>query len=340
MKNLLIIFIALCLFSCSEREKKEILPIEIEPLRIISELDTMFFVKTSFSADQDRNYIVNQSPAFLVATNKEYEPIWGNFDQGNGPEDLYFPEGVKLINEQLYVLDHGNQSIKLYDPVTGKFISSIKSQERFMQFRFEVSRNKNIFLSVYSQGDTSSVIEIDQKGNVLKRYGSVFPAKSSDMNRQMKYFQLDENDNVILIGSSLPFVDILNKQGVRTNRFDLSKFEPIKRSLDTVEVRQAREGVQSSGSIPTIIIDAQYTDKRLYLSFTDRIGLDRSKARNLLVFKLDKDICELEQIIKFKTGTEDDGFHPSHFFVDSQSKKLYVQGLITNQLYEFDLPKI
>ena len=82
----------------------------------------------------------------------------------------------------------------------------------------------------------------------------------------MKYFQLQENENLILIGASLPYIELLNQEGESVNRFDLRKYEPIKRALDSLEVTV---GEASRNTIPTIITDAQYKDGKLYKANAD-----------------------------------------------------------------------
>jgi hypothetical protein len=208
-----------------------------------------------------------------------------------------------------------------------------------MKFRFDKSNSGNFYFSVFDPMENYSLIKVNSQGKLLNHFGSFFPEVGLGSNRQMKYFQLDDKENIILIGASLPYIEILNKDGESLNIFSIDKYEPIKRAFDSLEndIKFNKKGIQPN-SIPSFIVDAQYTEGKLYVSFTDRIGLDRSKARNLLVFKLNEKSCELERIYKFKTDTQDDGFHPVNFFIDSKNKKLLVQGLITKQIYEFKIP--
>jgi outer membrane protein assembly factor BamB len=333
MKHLSLL-IAILLFACSKREIPLPNPVLLKPAKIITQLDSIFFTNVSLFTDDERIYILNQNPAFIAATDKNFNLLWIRNEEGNGPSDLYYPEQVNVIKEKLYILDHGNQSLKQFEKKTGNFISSLKIPEPVQRFRFDLTQDEHALFTVFNSVNHENVIKVDRNGEVIKKFGTTFPERPGP-NRQMKYFQLDGNGNLILIGASLPYVELLDQEGESINRFDLSKYEPIKRSLDSLEVTV---GEAPRNTIPTIITDAQYKDGKLYASFTDRIGLDRTKARNLLVFRLNERDCELEAIYKFQTGTDDDNFNPKYFHVDAIDKKLYVQGLVTRYIYVFDLP--
>jgi len=322
--------------SCTEQEKSEIPVIELKPYKTITQLDSLFFTNISIFSDSERNYIVSQNPVFLAATDKEFNLLWTNLSEGQGPNELYFPEQGKVLMDHVYILDQGNQSIKKFDSKNGEFVSSTKISENFMKFRFDISESENYYVTHYSPIDEFSVIKLNNQGKILKKFGTVFPERAGP-NRQMKYFQLDGHENIILIGASLPYIEILNQEGESIKRFDIEVYEPIKRALDSLE-NDIIKGVRiNENSIPMMIKDVQYVNGRLYVSFTDRIGENRTNARNLLVFKLNENECELEMIYKFNTSTDDDNLHPAYFYIDQQAQKLYVQGLITKHIYIFDL---
>jgi hypothetical protein len=324
-------------FACTQNQEKPIPIIELKPTKTITELDTLYFTKVSIFSDKDRNYILSQNPVFLAATDKEFNLLWSHKKEGQGPEELDYPEQGKVFGEQLFVLDQGNQSIKRFDSKSGEYISSIKINENFMKFRFDMAENGDSYLSYYSPKESISALKITSLGVTADRIGSEFPMRIGP-NRQMKYLQLDDQGNIILIGASLPYIEILNQEGKSINRFALDKYEPIKRALDSLESDIAKGERINQNSIPMFIMDAQYSEGKLYLSFTDRIGTDRTNARNLLVFRLNEKECELESIYKFKTATDDDNLHPAYFYIDKHAQKLYVQGLITKHIYSFDLP--
>jgi hypothetical protein len=340
MKNsLYFVILNIIIFGCKIEENNEVILVELEPSSVVSEIDSLFFVRVSLSSYKKNNFILSQYPSFLAKTNSMFEPLWVYDEEGEGPTDLNYPEQLIIKNEKIFVLDHGNQSLKTFNLNDGDFLSSFRIPESVMKNRFDISRTGNFYFSILGLNENNSVIEVDPTGNLVKHIGVKFPETGIGSNRQMKYFQLDKNDNLILIGASLPYVEILNKSGKTINRFSLDEFEPIKRALDSMEndILTNKRGNQSN-SIPSYIIDAQYVNGRLYVSFTDRIGLDRTKARNLLEFKLDDKDCKLVRVYKFKTGTQDDGFHPANFYVDGFNRKLLAQGLITKQIYEFKLP--
>lgn len=341
MRKAIIITFAtfITLVSCRKEIKKEIETTELIPSKIISQIDSLLFINVSLNSAAGRNFILSQYPSFLASTDNDFKLLWIHDKEGQGPSDLSYPEQSIIRNGNIFVLDHGNQSVKQFDIISGTFKSSLRIPEPVMKFRFDKSDSHDFFFSVFDPIENYSAIKVNSEGKLIMHYGALFPETGIGSNRQMKYFQLDDKENIILIGASLPYIEILNKDGKSLNRFSIDQYEPIKRAFDSLEndIKFNKRGLQPN-SIPSFIVAAQFTDGKLYISFTDRIGLDRSKARNLLVFKLDEESCELERIYKFKTGTQDDGFHPINFFIDAKNKKLLIQGLITKQIYEFKLP--
>lgn len=328
------------LLGCRNEESKDVELIVLKPQRVISKIDSLFFVRVSLNSKNDDVFVLSQNPSLLVKTNSKFEPLWVHDKEGEGPSDLSYPEQSIIIEDKIYVLDHGNQSIKVFETSNGSFVQSFRIPERVSNHRFNISKEGNFYFSVLGLQDGNSVIEVNSAGNLIKHLGVNFPETGIGSNRQMKYFQLDNDDNIIFIGASLPYVEIINNKGGSIKRFSLEDFEPIKRALDSLEndIKTNKRGM-ATNSIPSFIVDAQYVNGKLYISFTDRIGLDRSKARNLLEFKINEEVCELTKMIKFQTDTQDDGFHPRNFYVDSENSKLLVQGLITGQIYEFELPE-
>ncbi|GAB2480452.1 NHL repeat-containing protein [Algoriphagus taiwanensis] len=342
MKIVFFFFAIVFLFSsCKEIKNKEVTVLELIPEKVISEIDSLFFVNVNLaSTKKDGNFILSQYPSYIAKVNSSFEKVWIYDQEGEGPMDLSYPEQLVLDGRNISILDHGNQSLKIFGMDSGTFMSSLRLPEPVMKFRFSKSTKGTYFFSVLDFVSNNSIIEVDSSGNLIRHLGTLFPETGVGSNRQMKYFQLDENDNIIFVGASLPYIEIVDYKGGNQKRYSLEQYEPIKRALDSTEndIKTNKRGM-GTNSIPSYIIDAQYVKGRLYLSFTDRIGLDRSKARNLLEFKISTDGCELSRVFKFNTGTQDDEFHPQNFFVDEEGEKLLIQGLITKNIYEFKIPK-
>lgn len=330
--------------SCKEnRESKEenYTPefIEMTPVKVITEIDSLLFTNVFISSKENKIFTISSRPAFIAYTDREFNLKNEVTDRGNGPDALAFPTSAVVRNGVLTVLDEGNQSIKEFDIEYGQFLNSEKIPQQIMNFRFDIDSLGNVYYPVYSPIDNVSIIKVNKSGEIIDRIESIFPvANNKGSHRQVKLFQRDEQGNYIIIGANLPYIEYLDPSGKSLNRFDLDNFEPIKRAIDSLEV-DISNGFFQPNSIPMVIMDAQYDSGKLYIKFTDRVGYNRSNARNLLVFEISKEELKLEKILKFRTGTRDDEFHPASFHVDSKGGKIYAQGFDTKYIYEFELPK-
>lgn len=330
------------LFSCKE---KGIISLEtkiLKPEKVLDEFgDGVFFTSISMDSDDKNIFVVNKNPASLFILDKNFSLQKLIERRGDGPDDLKYPNQLVKTKHGLMIEDLGSYKISILDPQSGDYLSDIKIPEPVSQWKFFFDGEESLYFSIKGhESDSSSVLKINTKGEVVGKFGVLMPQKAEDYNRQARIIQPLNKDNLILIGINLPFIDIINSKGkkVKTHRWD--QFEPLKRALDSLESDFNKPGIERNPKeIKHIIIDAQFVAGKLYISFTDRIGIDRSKARHLLEFELDEKSIELKQVFRFETGTPDDNLHPSTFHVDTKAGKIYTQGLITKQIYVFDLPK-
>lgn len=333
--------LCLCIFflnSCSNDEFDKVTVIELEPIKIISKIDSLFFSDVTIFGDAKNNYILSSSPPYLAITDKNFKLKYLVGEAGSGPENLDYPIQGVAIDGNVYVLDRGSNSIKVFDTEKGVFISGFKIPELTFNSRFEVDCHKNVLLPIFSPFDSNVILKVDMEGKIIDRFHVDFPdGLNRGFNRQLKHFQKINNNFLLVIGASLPYVEIVSYNSNESRRISLNEIEPIKRSIDSLNLDFLKTP-PSKNAIPMIILDSQYECNKLYVSFVDRVGIDRSLARNLLVLDVDFTNVRMKHAIKFRTSTKDDGFHPSNFFVDVNANKLYVQGLITKQIYVFKLP--
>lgn len=259
--------------------------------------------------------------------------------RGNGPEDLGYPNQLIVTNKGLMIEDLENLKISIVDPNNGNFIDEVFISEPISRSKFVFDGVNTIFLPVKSyESESTSVLKINLAGESIGKIGLFMPQDENDVNRQPRIIQEIE-DKLMLIGVNLPFLDIVTREGDLVKRHNLDQFEPIKRALDSLENDFKKPGYERNHKeVKSIVIDTQFTNDKLYLSFTDRIGLDLTKARHLLEFSLNESSMDLTRIFRFQTDSPDDDVHPYSFHIDEYAGKIYMQGLITNQIYIFDLP--
>ncbi len=307
---------------------------------MLDEFDGVFFTGVNFYSDENQVYVINKNPAMVIFLDKEFNVNTLVERRGNGPDDISFPNQLLTSKYGLLVEDLGNSKISLINPKNGEFIEEFFIPEPVNQGKFLFDGEDTFYFPVVGyKSDSASVLKVNMKGEITGKLGQKMPQKEGDFNRQVRIIQRFEDNDLILIGINLPFVDIITPQGELVKRHTLDQFEPIKRALDSLEKDMSGPGRERNPKeVQSIIIDCQYSNGKLYATFTDRIGMDRTKARHLLEFELDKESIELTRVFRFQTDTPDDNLHPYAFHVDHHSKKIYTQGLITKQIYVFDLP--
>lgn len=97
--------------------------------------------------------------------------------EGEKPEDLYFPHGIKVVNDKLFVSDSNNYRIKVYDANTLKQLEIWDKVKFQNEFAFAVPRgiaydgNGHLWVSSML---ASEVTRLDLKGNkdVSVNYGA------------------------------------------------------------------------------------------------------------------------------------------------------------------------
>lgn len=344
MKAFFKYFLILVLFSCNG--EKEILStfspetIILKPEQILDEFgEGVFFTRTTISADNERIFVANINPASLYILDKEFNLLKTIEDRGDGPGALLSPVQLFPSEDGLMVEDRGNYRVSIFQPGSGEYLEQIKIPDAVSTWRFFFQEGEFYFPLKGYQSDSLSVIKVNTSGEPLGKVGKFMPQNPNDFNRQARMIQPFDQGRLMLIGVNLPYIDIISSNGetLASHRWD--QFEPLKRALDSLENDFKKPGYEiGEKEIKHIIIDAQYTGDKLYISFTDRIGLDRTKARNLLEFNISLDEFYLNRIFKFDTGSPDDNFHPYTFFVDKNAGKIYTQGLITQQIYTYNLP--
>ncbi|HCB46683.1 MAG TPA: hypothetical protein DEP37_09675 [Algoriphagus sp.] len=341
IQNWLFYSLLFLLFSCNDVSIKELPTTILEPNLVFDEFEgPIFFTNVQFESDKNHIYLINARPSMFIVLNKKFEIQSLVERRGNGPDDLDYPIQLQKSKYGVLIEDRGNYKISIVSPKDGSHIDEIPIPESVGHTRFFFQDDTFYFPMVGYKSDTSSVLKFNLLGEPIGKTGLLMPEGENAINRQARLIQ-PLQDKLVLIGVNLPYIDILSTgdkhELVKRHRWD--QFEPLKRALDSLENDFNKPGYEvNEREIKSIVIDAQIVKDRLYVTFTDRIGLDRSKARHLLEFKIDNSSLEYVRAIRFQTGTPDDNLHPTAFHIDESAKKIYTQGLITKQIYVFDLP--
>tara|TARA_R110002020_G_scaffold198198_2_gene399384 strand:- start:1111 stop:2148 length:1038 start_codon:yes stop_codon:yes gene_type:complete len=344
MKVYFNIILAVFILSCSG--EKEIVTSftpkthVLTPERVFEDFgEGVFFTRTTINSDEERIYVANINPAALFILDKDFNLLKLVEERGDGPGALLSPIQIVPTEHGLMVEDRGNYRISIFHPVTGEYLEEINIPDAVSTWRFFYENGEFYFPLKGYQSDSLSVLKVNSQGEPIGKFGALMPQVKGDFNRQARLIQPFGDDKIMLIGINLPYLDILTKAGNHLVTHRLDQFEPLKRALDSLENDFKKPGYERGiKEIKHILIDAQYTGEKLYLTFTDRIGLDRSKVRHMLEISVSESGVNLDRMFRFETSSPDDNLHPFTFHVDQKAGKIYTQGLITQNIYVFNLP--
>lgn len=352
-----LLFIFICLqVSCqtkdkeTPREKKQVVEVTtLEPVRTIEAIDdTVFFKEVDIYAKGNYVVISDNSKSRLIVTDTTFNLRYITGTKGEGPGEMQYAQLPLIADSIIYVEDAGNRRMNIYDLRNGAYIRSFRSPRYGIRNPFALNREGKIYMSVHPYPDINrrenTIIQLDQEGNILKTFGKFYPYPNEDeiAKRNYRYVQLNEKDQVISTGRSLGFIEIHDKQGELLQKYDISHYEPIKRALDSMLV-DVKKDPKLKNMINSLIIRAIYRKNRLYMTFTDRIGDKKSyrikNTRHVLVFYLTDKECRLEKIFRLASTPDDQLIHYEALQIDEEAKYLYVQGLLTYQIYVYKLPE-
>lgn len=338
MKKYSIYFIALLICSCQKKESF-IEKISITPkVEIDSFGDDIFFTQIDLKTDEEHVYLVDSRQGILVKANKDLEYISSFQLQGPGEDEVEYPQTLSILDDLIYLEDVGGNKVSVFNKSDMSFRKMHKLPFRTLGVGLLIGNSEEILFSTFPDQVNSGGILFNPETGETKHFGFHFTQDRINPIQQFSILRADgaSIEKPFQISRSLGQIYELSKDGEKVKNFDLSSFEPIKRGLDSMFADRQKKP-ELLNSVQDLIITAQVIGKKVLLGITDRIGTDRTNVRHLLLMDLSSDQPKLEKIISLKTGNDDEKFHFRAVYFDQYSSNLYAQGLITGNLYAFDL---
>ncbi|MCS4436577.1 hypothetical protein [Aquiflexum gelatinilyticum] len=339
VKSIIIMFFFILMFNSCKTKNNEIKVKLLKPEREIESIKDLYYIANiNLVSNEDQIFIVDRSQGVLIATDKNFDPQYLINNKGDGPGELQQPINVVYQNDTLFIEDIQNRRMNFFQSNSGRFLNSFKIPFATTGKRFSIDLEGNFLFSRLPDESGNAITKTNKKGEKLFDFGSKIPDPFSRKNNQSKLVQVNENNEYIVTSVTFGVLEIYNSKGKILSSIDLKEYEPIKRGFDSLKVDLAAlEKEEDKRSIPQLILDSQVIGEMIFITFTDRIGLDRSGTRHLLELQLKNNEIYLRNIYRFVTGSEDDDYNFMSFHYDKYERKIYAQGLITNKLYVFPM---
>jgi hypothetical protein len=329
-----------------EEENQDVKVITLKPIRTVESIgDSIFFKRVDMSVKGNDIAIADNEKSRVIVVDSTFrlKYITGSF--GQGPGDFNYATSPYILDSTLYVVDEGNVRINAYRLSTGKFIDSFRLPLPARSFPFGMDSEGNFYIastpSMEEDRKENMIVKLNAKGEILKTFGSFYPFEGEKLiNRNYRHVQINEKDQIISVAKSLGFIEIHDKQGKLIKKHDISQYEPIKRALDSMVV-DIKSHPERKEMVNSLITRAIYRNNRLYVTFTDRIGVGKIRmtdTRHILVFEVTESKCNLEKILRLETDSDDQTVHYLSLQIDEEGKYLYVQGITSYYIYVFKLP--
>ncbi|MCP2604609.1 6-bladed beta-propeller [Candidatus Aminicenantes bacterium AH-873-B07] len=235
---LIILLVAIINLSSQEIKTKKILSI----LENEEDENYIFYRVTGFAIDEKENiYILDAGNGRIQKYNKNGKYIKTISQKGEGPEELFFPISIKILNNKIFVYDLRTRRIIKFN-LDGKLIDSFRVEEFFDLIEFDNQENIYCMKSKY-EGDTgySILSKYDPKGNFKINISDKIPfpfLATKEKRRQTKGGIFTGIALVPLFGSHILFTLDKNNNiyiGYPYNSYEIIKYSSNGKKLLTIK---------------------------------------------------------------------------------------------------------
>ena len=353
MKNILLFSYLISLFSCQattennsdKTDFKEAKTVIITPTRTFDAIDTCFFKDVNIITKYDKIYISdNEASRVIVAdTTGKFIRIIGK--KGEGPKEIDWAEQMFIKNNELHVISGGYQGFKVYEITTGAFLKAFKFSEEkdAMSCRYYNSiptDNESNFYYTTKPINDGCIVKADKNGKKIIKFGKLTPYTpdvNQTFNRNFKTIVQTDRSTLITANTSTAVIEEYDFNGKLVKEYDISQIPEVKYAQDKM-IEDFKKKPELIKMINGFILGIGYYNGYLYLMYGDR-AIDRKSINHILVLDMNKNAI-LVQKIRFKTVLDDDDVAHLSLFVDAPNKKIYTQGMGTNNIYQFSIPEI
>lgn len=285
-----ILFFFFILFSCENDTNEGKMIYDTIKFEIIKRVDKLHQDDSCYLAmpncivfHENRIFGVDLKKNIAFRVNKSLDSALTFASQGKGPGELVDPNIIRLKNGIVFIGDNAHK-IQKFD-IDGNYLGEIPIN--FLPgSEFDVNSQGHIFVPNNNPQDENIISEYDENGNLKKKFGE-FKDQSGFgniflLNQHLK-LSIDNNDDIYVAFSGLPFIRKYNKNYELVWEVDLTSLGEIKEKVDNIRKKVADNKVGHS----TImwLFNSMVVDDFVYLIFSGKydksfcIGLDKKNGK-------------------------------------------------------------
>ncbi|GEM_PF-4025933 len=281
-----------------ENNKKNTQLLEIESsLKVIN--DSIYIARVEKILFTGKNIYITeakQHSVFIIDEKLNFKNYFGR--HGYGPGEFNIPISINSIDNLFFVYNDGTRKIIVYDS-TGLFVKDIDSPTQF-PLRFALDKSKNIYVSANQINAKGPLLKIDYNGNIIKNFGGWFlPKKKWQRNtRNLRHVFINENNRLICVSCTEPFIEIYNLDGLLIDKIDISGNTYLKHTVKHYKkLYSEMEKDAHSSSFYTLFRDACYYKNSLYLLYYS----ENKRFDSILKYKIDGHKIRFQKNYKINT---------------------------------------
>jgi len=266
MKQILFVILSLFfLFSCqNKKEYKEYDCYVDKKIEMFN--DSSFFSDIRCMQYCDgKIYILDVMRKDIVILNEDFDDMQIIGTPGPGPKDLTHPGMFYVLQDSIYVMDFGSESIKSF--YKNNYLRDWRLH--FSEKRFFCTQDK-LYLPSLTDTSTFVIKEKDDKEKMIDKYGGKITKFRTDKEtfiRNHKNLLWDNNNFFYAISDNLTRIEKYNLQTLEfVSEFDISTIPIVKNNLNFIRYQE-----ESENSYYVLVRDVYLANNFIYLLLTNII---------------------------------------------------------------------
>ena len=235
----------------------------------------------------------NDDYAIILDNNHAISKINSNGDLifqyklfGQGPAELRDPTDIKIRNNNIFVLDQGNNKIAVFS-LNGKWEMDINIHDTAL-ITFDVDEKKNIFSPKISGGYSNDClfVQFDSLGNKINEFGSYQDITEQLTQPIFPALFYTPNKTILLVVRADGYIYQFNQSGALLNKFDIRNGPEWEKWLEVDANFKKRFG--KGGGAQLLKIDALDFDSNSNIYIQARHDCEKKET---VAFIFDKSGC-------------------------------------------------
>jgi hypothetical protein len=265
-------------YACSERKSLEPdgkFVFQLKQESSSTDIDSTKYFPFTFgiACDKDeRIYVSSFVDHKVYVLDKKFAVINTIGSLGQGPGELSAPAYLTIHNDNLYIVDWGNNRLSVFG-LDGKYRRTIKIPLNFRGVNIAVDSKEQIYVANPSSENLITIL--NQEGNEIASFGEKIDQPGVSLrNLNISLLCSDEHDNIYVVFATHHKVRKYNRDFGLEWEKDYSNFPPMSWHLEAMRSRRSsvtatmkQKGVSSNAKISYLALDCCFYNGKLYVEY-------------------------------------------------------------------------